>query len=437
MYCLLAIVITITQAQILADKITQLPYYSGSKLGNQYSGYIEVDKSHGRRLHYWFAESQSNPDTDPLVLWLNGGPGCSSLDGFLYENGPFKFAETTQVKLVDNPWAWNKGANVLYLESPAGVGFSYSDDTDDYNTGDNRTANDNYHFLQLWLTSYPKFRSNDFYITGESYAGVYIPWLAQRVVNGNLKGTFKIPLKGIMVGNGVSNADGTGDLTVNIPFLYGHGIVSRNLHKLLVKACNIDPNGDDCQNYIGQAEQLAEGLNIYGIYYDCASQRPEMDPRRKLRTLDAPPCTTAHHADLFLNDPAVKKAIHVDNSLTWTICNDDINFNYDRTPDSTVPIHQFLLQNGIRVLIYSGDTDYAVPYTDSEYWTTHAGLTESSAWHQWTYKDLAGDQVAGMATVYSEGLTFVTVKGSGHMVPQFRPQQASVMFNNFLSGKPF
>lgn len=171
---LLTVLFVSVNAQILADKITSLPGYDGP-IGNQYSGYIEVDPSHGyvvqhtekltprsRNLHYWFVESQGNPATDPVVLWLNGGPGCSSLDGLLYEHGPFKFAKSKDIKLVPNPWSWTKSANVIYLEvcfchnvssnriqSPAGVGFSYSNDPSDYITNDPKTAADNYQFLKV------------------------------------------------------------------------------------------------------------------------------------------------------------------------------------------------------------------------------------------------------------------------------------------------
>lgn len=73
------------------------------------------------KFHYVFFESQRDPENDPLLLWLNGGPGCSSLIGMVYENGPFVFKQPGSANFQINDYAWNKKANVLYIESPGGV----------------------------------------------------------------------------------------------------------------------------------------------------------------------------------------------------------------------------------------------------------------------------------------------------------------------------
>lgn len=114
------------------DRITNLPGYSGKD--TMYSGYLPVDAAAGRNLFYWFVESRNSPSTDPLILWMNGGPGCSSLGGGLFsELGPFFPNPNDEgVTLVNNPYSWVNVANVIFLESPAGVGFSYSDTTSDY-----------------------------------------------------------------------------------------------------------------------------------------------------------------------------------------------------------------------------------------------------------------------------------------------------------------
>lgn len=140
-----------------------------------YAGYLDVDVSHGRNLFYWFAESQKSPTSDPLVLWLNGGPGCSSLGGMFTENGPFVVQnDSSTVKL--SPTSWNLVANMLWIEAPAGVGFSYSDDRSDYNTGDLQTAKDNLQAILRFFQKYPNFADREFYIAGESYAGKPIQW---------------------------------------------------------------------------------------------------------------------------------------------------------------------------------------------------------------------------------------------------------------------
>ena len=90
----------------------------------QYAGYVMLDEKRNKKLFYWFVESQRNPAEDPLVLWMNGGPGYSSLGGFFTEHGPFHPRKDGSIELFKQ--SWNHVANVLYVESPCGVGFSKS-----------------------------------------------------------------------------------------------------------------------------------------------------------------------------------------------------------------------------------------------------------------------------------------------------------------------
>ncbi|CAH9080464.1 unnamed protein product [Cuscuta epithymum] len=184
-----------------ADKIVSLP---GQPLGvefDQYSGYVTVDPKAGRSLFYYFAESHRNSSAKPLVLWLAGGPGCSSFGyGSFLQLGPFKVHSDGKT-LYMNYYSWNKVANVLFLESPAGVGFSYSNTTSDYNTtGDKRTAEDTYTFLVNWFERFPQYKNRDFYLTGVSYGGRFVAQLAYTIVahNQNPNQTF-INLKDIAI----------------------------------------------------------------------------------------------------------------------------------------------------------------------------------------------------------------------------------------------
>ncbi|KAG0611141.1 hypothetical protein M758_7G119100 [Ceratodon purpureus] len=168
--------------------VESVPGFSGTLPSKHHAGYVSVNDTNGRELFYYFVESEGNPATDPVVLWLNGGPGCSSFDGFIYEHGPFKFepaADSNSLpKLTLNPYSWSKAANVLYVDSPAGVGFSYSKTRGDYITGDLQTALDTHAFLLKWFEDYPEFQKNPFFITGESYAGIYVPTLSRNVAHG-------------------------------------------------------------------------------------------------------------------------------------------------------------------------------------------------------------------------------------------------------------
>lgn len=136
-------------------------------------------------MHYVFVTSQQNKSTDPVVLWLNGGPGCSSMLGLISENGPFSIPDgSNNFTQSENPWSWNRVANVLYLQSPPGVGFSQNFNPK-YVYNDTNTAIDNYEALQVWFQRFPEYRDRHFWITGESYAGMYVPYTAQHILQQN------------------------------------------------------------------------------------------------------------------------------------------------------------------------------------------------------------------------------------------------------------
>ena len=138
-----------------------------------------------KEIFYWFVEAQKDPDTAPLVFWTNGGPGCSGLAGFLTENGPFRVGFDGK-NLVHNSHAWNKIANMIFVEQPAGVGFSSAGENPKYS--DENSANDNQHFIMKWYERYPALKTHDFYLSSESYGGHYLPTLAKVLVEKGLMG---------------------------------------------------------------------------------------------------------------------------------------------------------------------------------------------------------------------------------------------------------
>ena len=228
------------------------------------------------QLHYWFIESTNNPSTDPVVLWLNGGPGSSSLIGLLTENGQILTSDESLTNPIDgvpqvflNPYSWSTVANVLYLESPKGVGFSYcegvSKSSECVNT-DESTAQDAYEFLANFFNSFPEYKSNKFYITGESYAGVYIPMLIDQIDQDVYKANLNFV--GAAIGNGCwGNTVGTCAFSspeaqqITADFLYGHGFYSQSLREQIVKSC-----GDFKHLTPGCIAQLSEMDKQAGTY---------------------------------------------------------------------------------------------------------------------------------------------------------------------------
>ncbi|KAK6235997.1 hypothetical protein SCA6_011334 [Theobroma cacao] len=170
--CVIATSLEDSVAQQKLDKVPKLPGQNFNVSFAHYAGYVTVNEGSGRALFYWFFEAAEDPDSKPLLLWLNGGPGCSSVAyGEAEEIGPFHIRPDGKT-LYLNPYSWNKVANLLFLESPIGVGFSYSNTSFDLlNNGDKRTAKDSLAFLLKWLERFPQYKERDFYIAGESYGG--------------------------------------------------------------------------------------------------------------------------------------------------------------------------------------------------------------------------------------------------------------------------
>ncbi|XP_014744463.1 PREDICTED: lysosomal protective protein isoform X1 [Sturnus vulgaris] len=351
----------LSQAAPPDHEVTYLPGLSKQPSFRHFSGYLCAGP--GKYLHYWFVEAQSNPQSSPLVLWLNGGPGCSSMEGFLKEHGPF-LIQPDGVTLKYNEYAWNKIANILYVESPAGVGFSYSDDKN-YGTNDTEVAHNNYLALKDFLRLFPEYSKNDLFLTGESYGGVYIPTLAEWVMQDP-----SLNLKGIAVGNGLSSYEINDNSLVY--FAYYHGLLGTEMWKDLQTfccsqgKCNFHDNANlNCTLKMGEMIQIVEesGLNIYNLYAPCdggvpGSMRYEGDylithdlgnsfirmplrlswrqnlfrmpvARKKVR-MD-PPCTNSTAPSMYLNSPEVRKALHISPKASeWQVCSFDVNRNYKR-----------------------------------------------------------------------------------------------------------
>ncbi|KAF8370783.1 hypothetical protein PRIPAC_77212 [Pristionchus pacificus] len=163
------------------DRVFDLPGLTWKLNFDQYAGYLNGIK--GNYLHYWFVESQRDPKNDPLVLWLSGGPGCSGYTALLWGNGPFR-PNRDQTTLYENIYSWNKIANVIFIDSPRGVGYSFQNFTENPSLewNDELTAEDLKLALLDFLGVYPEYKNRHFYLTGESYGGVYVPSTAVKLI---------------------------------------------------------------------------------------------------------------------------------------------------------------------------------------------------------------------------------------------------------------
>lgn len=154
-----------------ADLVTSLPGVDQMPNFRIYSGYLTISASNGKFFFYTFVEAVNDTaGNQPVVRWFNGGPGCSSVGGGMFEEvGPL--IPDGNGNLVRNPYSWNRLAHMLFIESPAGVGFSFSKTLSDYSSSDNSTAQDNKIALAAWLAKFPQYTNRPLFLAGESYAG--------------------------------------------------------------------------------------------------------------------------------------------------------------------------------------------------------------------------------------------------------------------------
>lgn len=417
------------------DRIEKLPGQPHVEF-TQYGGYITVDDKSGRAFYYYFTEAESTNHSRPLLLWLNGGPGCSSLAyGAMEELGPFRVHSDGKT-LFENPYAWNKVANVLFLESPAGVGFSYSNTTSDYKlSGDKMTAEDNYVFLLNWLERFPEYKDRDFYISGESYAGHYVPQLAHTILEHNkLTPNSIIKLKGILIGNAVIN-DET-DAVGMYDYFWTHALLSDEAIHNIHKYCDFSPNATvpqppQCENVGKEVSSNIVPINIYSIYTPLCQTNISKVPKGASKIID--PCSDDYvHA--YLNTPAVQKALHANVTklkYEWEPCSNVLHAWRD-SPSTILPLLHEFMASGLRVWVFSGDTDGRIPVTSTRYSLNKLKLPLKTSFYPWFHEG----EVGGYSIVYKGDLTFATVRGAGHQVPSFEPERALALIKHFLDGKP-
>ncbi|KAL6140473.1 hypothetical protein ACLB2K_058774 [Fragaria x ananassa] len=410
------------------DKIDALPGQPTEGVDfDQYAGYVTVDADAGRALFYYFVESPQNSSTAPLVLWLNGGPGCSSLGfGAMEELGPFR-VNSNGNSLYMNDYAWNNEANVLFLESPAGVGFSYSNTTSDYqNVGDNKTASDSYKFLINWLEKFPEYKTRDFYITGESYAGHYVPQLAYTIVSENkITNQTKINLKGIAIGNAWIDAS-TG-AQGQYDYLWSHALNSDETMAGINKYCDFVALNitSSCEKYMSQSDNEVGNIDSYNIYAPlCGTESPAPSASS---VYEFDPCSD-DYVNTYLNLPEVQAALHA-RPTRWSACG---HVGWTDSPDTVLPIIQELIASGIRLWVYSGDVDSVVAVTTTRLAINTMNLKTTTPFRPWYSSP---GEVGGYVIMY-EGLVFATVRGAGHEVPSYQPGRALTLFSAFLQGAP-
>ncbi|KHN47533.1 Serine carboxypeptidase-like 45 [Glycine soja] len=419
-------------------RITRLPGQPHVQF-HQFSGYVTVDDKNQRALFFYFAEAEKDALSKPLVLWLNGGPGCSSLGvGAFSENGPFR---PKGKGLVRNQFSWNREANMLYLETPIGVGFSYSTDTSSYE------ARDNLVFLQSWFIKFPEYRNRSLFIVGESYAGHYVPQLAELMLQFNKKEKL-FNLKGIALGNPV--LEFATDFNSRAEFFWSHGLISDTTYKMFTSVCNYSTyvreyyNGavsPICSSVMSQVTtETSRFVDKYDVTLDVClssvfSQTKVLNPQQVTETIDV--CVEDETVN-YLNRKDVQSAMHAHlvGVQRWSACSNVLDYELRDLEIPTITVVGKLVKEGIPVLVYSGDQDSVIPLTGSRTLVhklaKELGLNTTVPYRVWFEKQ----QVGGWTQVYGNILSFATIRGASHEAPFSQPERSLVLFKSFLEGGP-
>lgn len=447
-----------TQTVLSGNIVKHLPWFDGELPFKLETGYISVDDS---ELFYYFIESEGNPGTDPLFLWLTGGPGCTAFSGLIYEIGPLEYDVENYTggfpKLRYYPYGHTKVASIIFLDAPVGTGFSYSRTLEGWSSSDMKSSEQSYKFLRNWLIEHPQYLSVPLFIGGDSYAGLYVPLITKKVIEGN---TEKLEpymnIKGYLVGSPMT--DKFIDMNSFVDFAHRLAIISDEIYENAKKSCNgdyvtADPTNTACIAAVAAILKCVKPLNAKDILkpncdLSSSDRRGNMCPRSleenapkflvSQTTVLRPWCTTfgLTHTNAFGNDERVREALHIRKGTKgyWMRCNSSLLYNHDVL--SVVSVHKELSKLNLKVLVESGDHDLNIPYVGTLKWIKSLDLSLNEEWRPW----FVDDQVAGYTTRYTEKegyrLTFATVKGAGHPAPEFNRKECYDLFDRWIHDHP-
>ncbi|KAH7492266.1 Serine carboxypeptidase-like 47 [Phytophthora ramorum] len=426
-------------------------------VANSSAGHIKLANKKDDYYFYWFYESRSSPETDPLVLWLTGGPGSSSMFALLTENGPCTIQPDLSTKL--NPYAWNSNANVIWLDQPTGVGFSFGSPADkDYN--ETNVGENIFWFLQGFLEQHPQLQGREFFVTGESYGGHYVPAAAHYIWSVNKAGKLDsevstINLQGFAIGNGLTNPvvqyayyQDMNHNRYNITLLTDAAEQQMKTDSVeciqLTRECQLGPrNGTICK--VAQAcwsEKLVAPFS--------SANRDGYDIRQPCNNSDPNSACDDHPIIAeYLNSAAVRKYLSVDERApAWHRDSAEVEETFT-AGDWSMPFHEYvadMLDDGLRVLIYAGDADLMCNWIGNRAWTLdlewegkedyNAAADRSFISHDPLLPDQDQAVVAGVVRSF-ENFAFVRVYDAGHMVPMNQPAVSLDLINRFFANEAF
>ncbi|XP_028614239.1 probable serine carboxypeptidase CPVL isoform X2 [Grammomys surdaster] len=349
-----------------------------------YAGYITVNQTYNSNLFFWFFPARIQPADAPVVLWLQGGPGGSSMFGLFVEHGPYII--TSNMTVLSRDFSWTFTLSMLYIDNPVGTGFSFTDHFRGYASNEDDVAQDLYSALTQFFKLFPEYSKNDFYVTGESYAGKYVPAIAYYIHSLNPRRKFKIRLKGIAIGDAYTDPE---------------SVLDKLLDGNITTGPSFFQNVTGCSNY-------------YNIL-QCTEPEDQT------------------YFAKFLSLPQVRQAIHVGNQ---NFSDGAVVERYLRE-DTMKSVKPWLteIMNYYKVLIYNGQLDIIVAASLTERSLMTMDWKGSRAYKRTrrkVWKIFKSDnEVAGYVRRVGK-FHQVIVRGGGHILPYDQPMRSFDMINRFI-----
>ncbi|XP_044753589.1 venom serine carboxypeptidase-like [Coccinella septempunctata] len=391
-----------------------------------YAGYFTVDEEHNSNSFFWFfPSSETNYKNSPVLLWLQGGPGGASTYATFTENGPFEMIGEKNIKLRNTTWTAKH--SVLYIDNPVGTGFSFTNKG--WCSSEEEIGEHLYRALIQFFQLFPELQNNDFFVTGESYAGKYIPAVSYTIHRKNQESEQKINLKGLAIGNGLS--DPIHQLNYG-DYLYQNGLIDFNAREImknleakvveLVKAEKYDEafevydtilNGD-----LTKYPTAFKNATGFDYYYNYLKSKGSIDDTYSV----------------FIQQCHIRKALHVGNMSA--VSDDEVESYLKR--DFLISVAPWVseLLSHYRVLTYNGQLDIIVAYPLTVNYLRNLNFSASEEYKTAKrYEWKVDDEIAGYVK-QAGNLTEVLVRNAGHMVPSDQPVWTLDLISKFVRNIP-
>ncbi|XP_051058735.1 probable serine carboxypeptidase CPVL [Phodopus roborovskii] len=393
-----------------------------------YAGYITVNKTYNSNLFFWFFPARIQPESAPVVLWLQGGPGGSSMFGLFVEHGPYIITNNMTVLARDFPWTTT--LSMLYVDNPVGTGFSFTDSIRGYAISEDDVAQDLYSALIQFFQLFPEYVKNAFYVTGESYAGKYVPAIAHYIHSLNPVRELKIHLEGIAIGDAYFDPESI--IGGYATFLYQIGLLDEQQQQSFQNLCNKCINYIKDQNWI-KAFEILDKLLDGDLTNDQSFFQNVTGCTNYYNFLECEETKDQSYYGKFLSLPQVRQAIHVGNRTF----NDGADVEKYLREDTVQSVKPWLaeIMDHYKVLLYNGQLDIIVAavLTERSLMTMDwKGSQEYENTQRKVWKIFKSDNdVAGYVRQVNK-FHQVIVRGGGHILPYDQPLRTFDMINRFI-----